>query len=242
MTVAPLDRSRSTTAERLERANAAAVGARRLERERVDARLIEVAAPLSGILPGGGLRPGSSYSVDGATSLIAALLARPSAEGLWCGVVGMPGFAAEGAAGYGADLDRIVFVPHPGRDWVNVVAALIDALTIVVVRPSAQISDGESARLSARLRQREAVLVAAGEWPRTEARIKVSDSRWSGVGIGYGHLTSRQVEVLTFGRGAAVRPRRTCLWLPGPDGSVSSAELTMATSLAALDVVHEASA
>jgi hypothetical protein len=211
---------------RLEAVKSAAARAHRLEGERVGGRLIEVTAALSGLIPGGGLKPGAAYTVEGSTALAAALLAKPSSDGAWCGIVGMQGFAAEAAVELGADLSRLVFIPRPGRDWVNVVVALIDALTVIVVRPPSMISDGEAARLSARLRQRQAVLIACGGaqptsvWPRPEARISVSDSKWHGLSTGRGHLTSRQVEVTSVGRGAAIRPRRTSLWLPDAEGNV----------------------
>jgi hypothetical protein len=136
----------------------------------------------------------------------------------------MPQFAAEGAAGLGVDLERVVLIPHPGREWVNVVGALVDALPLVVVRPPGRVGEAEAARLGARLRQREGVLVSCGSWPRPEATMTVDDSSWLGLGAGHGHLTARRVEVLVTGRGKALRPRRASLWLPDRGGHVVSAE------------------
>jgi hypothetical protein len=188
------------------------------------ARVLDVLPALVPLLPGGGLRPGCTYTVHGSTALVAALIALPSSTGAWCGVVGMPQLAAEGAAGLGVDLDRVVFVPDPGREWVNVVGALVDALPVVVVRPPGRVTDAEAARLAARLRQREGVLVCCGSWPRPEATMTVDESSWLGLGAGYGHLTARRVEVLVTGRGKALRPWRTALWLPDHSGRVTSAE------------------
>lgn len=54
--------------------------------------------------------------------------------------------------------------------------------------------------------------------------MTVDESSWLGLGAGHGHLTARRVEVLVTGRGKALRPRRTPLWLPDHSGRVASAE------------------
>jgi hypothetical protein len=209
--------------------------AARLRRAPVDpsghdaARTLDTTPALASLLPGGALRAGATYSITGSTALTMALLAGPSAAGAWCGVVGMPGFAAAAGVGLGVDLSRLVFVPDPGPRWLSVVGALIDALTVVVVRPPTTVRDAEAARIAARLRQREAVLVTCGPWPRREAQLTVTASSWFGVGSGHGHLTARQATVVSKGRGTAVRPRHTRLWLPDPDGVVRVAEEAVAT-------------
>jgi hypothetical protein len=181
---------------------------------------------LSDVLPGSALRAGATYAVTGSTSLVMAMMAGPSGDGGWCGVVGLPRFGAEAAAGLGVDLDRLVLVPDPDREWLNVVAALLDALTLVVVRPPGRVTAAEASRLSARMRTRGAVLVATGPyapaWPGAEARLRVEQSDWSGLGTGAGYLTGRQATLTVTGRGTAGRPRRHLLWLPGPDGTVSA--------------------
>jgi hypothetical protein len=227
MTVSPLAPrtarlvpARNARTGKLERAQAAAERAHHLQGTRDSERVLEVLPAVADLLPDGGLKPGCAYTVVGSTALVAAVIASPSSTGAWCGVVGMPGFAAEGVAGLGVDLERVVFVPHPGREWINVVAALADALTVVVVRPPGRVSDAEAARLGARLRQRGSVLVACGAWPRTEATLRVTGSDWRGLGEGYGHLTAHRVEVAVTGRGRALRPRRAALWLPDEVGVV----------------------
>jgi hypothetical protein len=181
---------------------------------------------VSELLAGASLRGGSAYSVRGSAALVMALMAGPSAEGAWCGVVGVPSFGAEAARGLGVDLERLVLVPDPGRDWLNVVAALVDALTVVVVRPPGEVTPGEASRLAARLRTRGAMLIAYGSWPGSEARFEVESSTWTGLGDGEGLLTARQATVAVTGRRAAVRQRKHQLWLPAPDGTIRSAELT----------------
>jgi hypothetical protein len=178
---------------------------------------------VSELLGGANLRGGSAYSVQGSAALVMALMAGPSAEGTWCGVVGLPSFGAEAARGLGVDLERLVLVPDPGHDWLNVVAALVDALTVVVVRPPGEVTPGEASRLAARLRTRGAMLIASGSWPGSEARLEVESSTWTGLGDGEGLLTARQATVAVTGRRAAGH-RRHQLWLPAPDGTIRSAE------------------
>lgn len=214
---------RRPAAAKLAQAAEAAHRASRLQGERLSDHLVEVSPPLRALVPEGGLRAGSAYRVEGSTALLAAFLSAPSSAGLWCGIVGMPGFSATAAAAFGCDLERLALVPHPGRDWVNVAAALIDAMPVVVIRPPRAVSDAEAARLAARLRQREAVLLAVGAWPRADSGFGIGASDWHGVGAGHGHLTARRVTVTASGRaGRALRRRHgqaaLDLWLPDSEG------------------------
>ncbi|MFG1908298.1 hypothetical protein [Kribbella sp. NPDC048928] len=172
------------------------------------------------LLAGAGLRGGSAYSVRGSAALVMALMAGPSAEGAWCGVVGVPSFGAEAARGLGVDLERLVLVPDPGREWLSVVAALVDALTVVVVRPPGEVTPGEASRLAARLRTRSAMLIAYGSWPGSEARFEIESSTWTGLGDGEGLLAARRATVAVSGRRAAVHARKRELWLPAPNGEI----------------------
>jgi hypothetical protein len=171
-----------------------------LENARVDDGSLSTIPALATVLPGGAMQPGGVYSVQGAASLVMALLAGPSAEGAWCAVVGMPGFGAEAAARLGVDLDRLVLVPSPGDRWFSVTAALADAVSVVAVAPQSRVGDAEAARLAARLRQRRAVLIVCGAWPRVDARLGVASSRWSGVGDGHGYLNARELTVVAESR------------------------------------------
>ncbi len=124
-------------------------------------------------------------------------------------------------AGSGSTWSVSCWCPIPEHDWLNVVAALVDALTVVVVRPPGEVTPGEASRLAARLRTRGAMLIAVGSWPGSEARLEVESNTWTGLGVGEGMLTARQATVVVTGRRAAVR-RRHRLWLPGPDGTIRS--------------------
>ena len=178
-------------------------------------RPLDTHPALAGIVQ---LRAGGTYSVApeyGGAGLALALLAGPSAVGGWGAVVGMPDFGAEAAAGLGVRLDRTVLVPDPGELWLEAVGALVDVVTLVVVRPSGRVSEAQASKLAARLRTREAALVSLGPWPRADVRLAVETPRWSGVGHGEGHLRARHVTVAVQ-RGTAPA-RRTDLWFPDAD-------------------------
>jgi hypothetical protein len=168
------------------------------------------------------LRTGGSYEVDSA-GLALALLAPPSQEGAWAAVVGAGDFGVEAAAEMGVDLTRTVLVPDPGDLWLEVTAALIDVVTLVVLRPPAGVSERTAGRIGARLRKRSSVLVTWGQWPGAEASLSLRSSRWSGADRGHGRLRSRRV-VVDVRRGSAP-PRRTELWLPAQDAPIRRAEV-----------------
>lgn len=200
---------------------------RRMQRSKLDSRELPTDPALADLLPGGALAAGGSYAVTGSTTLALGMLQAPSAAGAWCAVVGMPDLGIEAAAGLGVDLDRLVLVPHPGEQWLSVVSALVDVVSVVVVRPPVRdgrvrITEGTASKLASRLRQREAVLISVGDWPRADARLSVTSSSWAGIGSGFGHLTGRQATVASSSpHGRAVSRR---LWLPGPDQRLGTVE------------------
>jgi hypothetical protein len=185
---------------------------RSMQATTLDTRTIPTHPAIARLLPGGALKEGATYSVDNSATLLMALLAGPSAAGSWCGVIGVPEFGVEAAKHFGIDLERLVLVPHPGEQWLGVTAAIADVLGVVVTRPPKRASDSSVARLSARLRQHGATLIVLGPWPQSEAMLSLSDSRWSGIGQGNGHLSARQATVTVSSR--AGRPRSARLWLP----------------------------
>jgi len=177
---------------------------------------------LAGLLPDGGLKPGSAYSLATTGALLLALLAEPSREGHWCGVVGMPEFGAEAARLAGIALDRLALVPDPADQWLASTAALAEAVPVLAVRPTGLVREGDAARLMSRLRDRGGVLLVHGAWPRAEALLSLSEVRWSGVGDGFGTLTSREVTVTVSSRRIPV-PRSVRLVLPDAHGRLAAA-------------------
>ena len=148
-------------------------------------------------------------------------------------MVGVPSLGAETAAGLGVDLDRLALVPFPGTSWLEVVAALIEAVDIVVVRPPPRVFDADARRLAARVRQRGAVLVVLGQWPGCELRLTVTGSQWTGLGAGHGlcspgrsrcprSVVARPVDHVSLGcgfpipMGTFVRSKRPPQLVPSP--------------------------
>ena len=216
--------------------------------ERIEPELIERIRPttlagdqrlpvlpaLEPLVPGAGLRRGSTMSVDGpaATSLALALASAASQDGAWVAAVGFPSLGLLAAAELGVALERFVLVASPdtapGPDnetatWAAAVAALVDAFEVVLVQATDPVRTRDARRLAARTRERDGVLVQVGSrpWPEgADVTFEVTDAEWDGLGEGYGHLRARRVTVVGGGRREASRPRRAQLWLPSADGAV----------------------
>jgi hypothetical protein len=188
-----------------------------------DERLLPVVPALRPLLPGQGLRRGTTVVVARSAALALALVAGASAAGSWVAAVGLPDLGIVAAAEAGVVLERLALVPAPGaRAWPAVVAAFLDAVDVVLVRAPARLPPAQARRAAARARERGAVLVSLGPWPEpADLRLAVTSSSWQGLGQGHGRLLARQVEVASTGRGAAARERRVLLWLPSPDGAIT---------------------
>jgi hypothetical protein len=201
---------------------------------------------LSELLPHG-LRRGSTLAVTSSVSLLLNLIGTASAKGAWVAMIGMPAMSAEAAAEAGVDLSRLAIISPPETEWTSAswataVGALLDAVDIVVARPgitgarsgarssgvrsgarssgsqSTGIADGNARRLTARARNKDAVLVLFGHqaasWPAVELQLSAQHAHWSGIGDGYGRLTARRLTVSATGKGRSARPRTIDLWLP----------------------------
>ena len=187
---------------------------------------------LTPFLPEGGLRRGSTVAAGGpgGTSLALALAGSAVGARAWAAVVGLPTLGLLGAGELGLPLERVVLVDEPpAKAWSTVVAGLLDAFEVVLVRPTRRLGASEQRRLLARARDRGSVLVQAGGradvWAEApDLRFTVVDAAWKGLGPGHGHLQARLVTVEVTGRRGAARPRRVELWLPGPDGRLAGAE------------------
>ena len=167
--------------------------------------VLPVAAPLAAALPRGGLARGSVVSVlgQGATSLLFALLAGPEAP--WTALVGMPGVGLLAAAEFGIDLDRVVVIPEPGPDVLQVLSILVDGVDMIAVALPTKVMPGPSRQrvLTGRLRQRGSVLLVMGPWPGADLVLTASWTGFSGLGRGHGRLRDRELTVEVGGRGAA---------------------------------------
>jgi hypothetical protein len=192
--------------------------------------LLPVLPPLRQLLPGSGLQRGSVVTSGDWGLLALALAAGAVADGAWCVVVGVPAMGVRAAADVGLDLDRVLLVSEPGPSWPQVVASLLDGFDIVLLRPPDQPSAQLRRKLEAVARRYGGALVVAGDWPGAQSRLLVTDAQWIGIGAGHGRLQARKAHVVASGRGAGERPRSAWLWLPGPDGAITTAGLADAGS------------
>jgi hypothetical protein len=209
--VTPLDPARNVVDQLRERV---AAMESRTARER-----LPVLPALADLVP---LHAGATYGVDSA-SLALAMVAGASAAGEWVGFAGCPDFGAEAAVELGVRLDRTVLVPDPGEHWLEVTAALVDVLRIVVLRPPVGVDARAAGILDSRLRTRAGALVVWGEWPRVEARVSVEESRWTGPATGLGRLEERRARVVVR-RGARPPERAELAW---PGVRLASAPVSM---------------
>jgi hypothetical protein len=164
------------------------------------------------------LRRGTTVAViaagQGALTLAFSLVAAASAAGSWCAAVGFADLGMVGVAEIGVALHRLALVPHlPPAQWVATTGALVDAVDFVVARPPPYLRQGDARRLTARARERGAVLIPvlaspSGAWADgADVRLTVTGSTWEGPGAGDGYLLHRRLDVTVGGRGAAARPR-----------------------------------
>ena len=199
-------------------------------------RVLPVGRALQPLLPDGALVRGSSVQLlgVGASSLALALLAEPSAAGCWTAVVGLPELGLLAADEHGLALERLLLIdPPPDRRAVEVVAALVDGIELVVLDTRLPIGASDARRLAARARERGAVVLlvqpgvpgegsGALRWS-PDVALTVREQRWQGLGRGQGVLRRRRVLVEAEGRGRWSRQRRAALLLPTSEGSVTAA-------------------
>jgi hypothetical protein len=190
--------------------------------------LLPTASALQPLFPERALRRGSTVGVTGtgATSLAFALLAAPTATGAWCAAVGLDSLGMQAADAAGIPLARFVLVPDPETDWPVIVAALLDAFEVVLLRPPARAGATAQRRLAARVRERRrALVVLAPDAPTTEWSFDVhltgTTGVWEGLGWGAGHLRCRQLQIRAGGRRLAGHTRHASVWLPDTQGHVT---------------------
>jgi hypothetical protein len=182
-----------------------------MQASRLGSQRLPTVPALARILPGGGLQAGGSYSVRNSAALAMAMLAGPSAQGAWCGVVGLPEFSVEAAREFGINLDRLILIPAPGAQWLTVTAALVDVVSVILTRAPEHLAPTDAARLKARLRQRGAALITLGSWQPSDSTLGVAESAWEGLGSGTGHLRARRMKITATHPSG--RPRHAYLWL-----------------------------
>lgn len=179
---------------------------------------LELSEEFADLIPQGRLKPGSCVGIGGGpgqTSLLLRLLAGPMAQGCWAAIVGMPDLGIAAGVELGVRLDHLALIPEPGQRWLDVAAALLDSVELVVLSPPSCARPTDAKRLMARARQRQSVLlVMDGQrqgglsadqgrrlWPEQPDLVLMAQAAGCvGVARGHGSLRSRQVSVTTGGR------------------------------------------
>ena len=196
-------------------------------------RVLAAQGPLASLLPDRGVRRGTTVAVGGAaTSLALALTASVLAAEAWVAVVGLGHLGLAAADELGVPLERLLLVgPVPAASWDAVVVTLVEAVDVVLVgAPPAPVTPSRARRVTARLRERGAVLLQVGwperAWPeRAELGLHARPLAWAGIGDGHGHLRARRVEISIGGRHGADRGRSAQFWLPDEQGRVAPVEV-----------------
>ena len=155
------------------------------------------------------LPPGTVAVLSGARSLALRLVAEATAGGGHAAIVGQPEMGLLAAVQMGADLERLVVIPDPGPDPVEVAAVLMDGLDLVALGLGGRrVTAGRARAVTARARQRECTLVVSGgDWPGAAARLDARVSGYQVLGAGgadprsgYGRIGRVRVETRTGGR------------------------------------------
>ncbi|MDY6810192.1 MAG: hypothetical protein SW127_14420 [Actinomycetota bacterium] len=135
--------------------------------------VLPVPAAMADLLPRGGLGRGGVLTIDGARSVLLAVIASVSAAGHQVGLVGMPNLNLGAVAELGGDLARIATVPDPGVDPVEVAGVLLDGMDLVVLDlAGAAVPPSRTRVMMGRLRkQKSALMIAGGSWPGAHLRL-----------------------------------------------------------------------
>lgn len=170
-----------------------------------------------------GRRPkrGAIVAVEGEVaclSLAVAMMAGVSAEGGWCGVVGLPGLGLVGARDLGVEMETLVTLDDPGPRWADAVAAMLGAVDVLLLRPPERVPGRLARRLAGKARESRCTVVTLGPaWEGSAVRVSAIRQEWLGLGQGHGHLRARRVTAVASSRPGAV----VGLWLPAEDGGVT---------------------
>jgi hypothetical protein len=182
-------------------------------------RSVALAGALADLVPRGAVVRGTVLRVAGApgagaTTVAFELAAAFTTLGEWAAAVDLDATLGPlAAAEAGVALERFAVVRRvPPARWATVVAALLDGVSLVLAEVPRGMRLGDARRLEARVREREAVLVAVEPhgvaWPAGAAYVvHAAASTWDGLEPGAGVLAGRRLQVQVEGRGQAARPR-----------------------------------
>lgn len=205
-----------------------ALGSRVAPATMAQERTLPIAEMFADLFAEGGLVRGRTLVCDGpaATSLALALVAPAIAAGSWLATIDLPTIGLDAASELGIPLERVVAVStggEPGQAdrWPDVVAAAADGFDVLLVGVPRDVPATTLRRITTRIRQRGAVMIAVGEAGQLagDGVLHSEASRWSGLGDGYGRLQRRELTVQASGRRLPGR-RRCQLVLPAEPPSL----------------------
>jgi hypothetical protein len=199
---------------------------RRLEHGQLPATALPVLPGLERLFPEGGLKPGAAYSLSAHTSLVWALISEATQRGYWVASVGSDHLGFHAAIEYGVVTDRLIVLPRPGGNWWSAVSALVDVVSLVVVRPGTPFpSPAARDTLLARARERGCAVLVTGRWPNAHGDISLANTRWTGLGQGSGVLVAQEFTLEYTPRHGATS-RRVTLVRDGAGPRVVDTSLT----------------
>jgi hypothetical protein len=191
-------------------------------------RVLPLDEPWRALVPGAGLRRGSTVVVQappglGGLSVALSLLTASSANGHWAGVVGVDDPGVVAMSELGVDLRRVLFVPRPRGQWAESAADLLDGVDLLVVRPPSRASHGVARKLVDRVRERGTVLIVLSEpstsWPvPADLSLVVTHARWATSS----RLDARYITVRVGGRGELARGNEHVVVLPNRRGQAAA--------------------
>ena len=191
-------------------------------------KILPVDKELASLFPSKGIRRGSIVSVSGdaSVSLAIALTAEISRGGNWIGVVGLPSLGLSCVSEMGIPLQRWVFIDQPKVQIEESIAVLAAGVDLILLGEETKIAPSQTRRFVARIRaQGSSVIFVTGKNSSQltfglDLSLSVESSKWLGLGVGHGRLSSRRVEVSVSGRGAASRSQKIAFWLPNSRGEI----------------------
>ncbi|MED5362323.1 MAG: hypothetical protein VX760_07240 [Actinomycetota bacterium] len=190
-------------------------------------RTLPVVDELADLFSGKGLKQGSTTEVRGtaAVSLAVALTVGITRSEGWVVAVGLPELGSSAAYDLGVQFRRWAFVDQPEDQAGEVIHALMGAVDLILVGPEVRLRASHGRKIAARMRERGTSIVTVGDAGRCNLqpslRLRVNRTEWTGLGHGYGRLTSSKVEIELVNRGADSSPHRQLFWLPDGEGRLS---------------------
>nr|WP_240393852.1 hypothetical protein [Corynebacterium lactis] len=189
-----------------------------------DAGALPVPGALEAVL-GGVVRRGFVIVFDHLGAVLAALVAEVSKEGR-VALVGVPEMGLVSVVEQGGDLSRVLCVPDPGAQPLEVLGLMAEGVDLVVAALPAPPSPSLARPLQARLRKFDAALVFVGQdWPGAVARVASRVEGVEGLGAGFGRISAVTYSVEASGTRF---PRRSCRWRVGEAGVVDFPAISLA--------------